>query len=150
MIVAQNTDCVAQLVAAETWGKSRNFGRVALWHIFPVYIHDFIFKNSERENIFFYRRMCDFVPQCHKTKISPKLRGLFVGNPVPQGVYSATVIDIVTFKTFQKNASPERGGGPAKLVEGFSWNLLLYVIDFTEVPLSHLRCQLPFQGSLID
>lgn len=113
MIVAQNTDCVAQFVAAETWGKSRNFGRVALWHIFPVYIHDFIFKNSERENIFFYRRMCDFVPQCHKTKISPKLRGLFVGNPVPQGVYSATVIDIVTFKTFQKIASPT--GGPERV-----------------------------------
>ena len=30
------------------------------------------------------------------------------------------------------------------------WNLLLDVLDFTEVPLSHLRCQLPFQGSLIE
>ena len=32
--------------------------------------------------------------------------------------------------------SPERGGGPAKLVEGSLWNLLLHVSDFTEAPLS--------------
>lgn len=66
MIVAQNMDCVAQFVAAESWKKARSFGRVALWHIFPVYIHDFIFKNSERENIFFYIenvRFCATVPQ---------------------------------------------------------------------------------------
>ena len=33
---------------------------------------------------------------------------------------------------------------------GSLWNLLLNVRGFTEAPLSHLRCQLPFQGSLIE
>ena len=37
---------------------------------------------------------------------------------------------------------PFRGGEPAKLVEGFLWNLLLDVLGFTEEPLSQ-ACGLP-------
>ena len=47
-----------------------------------------------------------------------------------------------------QKASPERGGEPAKLVEGFLWNLLLDVLDFTKNPsVKPAACQLPFQGS---
>ena len=37
------------------------------------------------------------------------------------------------------SASLEKGGGPAKLVEGYFVNLFPVVSDSTEVPLSHLR-----------
>ena len=59
--------------------------------------------------------------------------------------------------SLNEKASLEKGGGPAKLVEGYFVNLFPVASDSTEVPLSHLRCQLstrhalrvPFQGSLI-
>ena len=47
-----------------------------------------------------------------------------------------------------KNSLPFRGGEPAKLVEGFLWNLLFDVKEFTEAPLSHLRCQLSTRHAL--
>ena len=51
--------------------------------------------------------------------------------------------------SLNEKASLEKGGGPAKLVEGYFVNLFPVVSDSMEAPLSHLRCQLPFQESLI-
>jgi len=41
--------------------------------------------------------------------------------------------------SLNEKASLEKGGGPAKLVEGYFVNLFPVVSDSTEVPLSHLR-----------
>ena len=59
--------------------------------------------------------------------------------------------------SLNEKASLEKGGGPAKLVEGYFVNLFPVVSDSMEAPLSHLRCQLStrhalrvhFQGSMI-
>ncbi len=75
---------------------------------------------------------------CLMYQVSQKYPSVTCGDSSAQGTPCGCPFRgaIYTKGSLNKNSLPFRGGGPAKLVEGFLWNLLLDVSGFTEVPLS--------------